>query len=53
MAVFEYPGYEADVALSKQVLERMERLSKALEKLQNGWVEMARMSILYLEDLIL
>ena len=37
MAVFEYPGYEADIALRKQVLERMERLSKALEKLQQGW----------------
>jgi DNA-binding protein YbaB len=37
MPVFEYPGYDADAALSRQVLERMERLSKALDRLQKGW----------------
>ena len=37
MAVFEYPGYEADAALSRQVFERMERLSKVLDRLQKGW----------------
>ena len=37
MADFEYPGYEADVALSKQVLARMDRLGKALEELQSAW----------------
>ena len=37
MTVYEYPGYDADVALSKQVLDRIERVSQALQKLQSGW----------------
>ncbi|GBE67814.1 hypothetical protein MFM001_42760 [Mycobacterium sp. MFM001] len=37
MTVYEYADYEADAALSRQVVERMERLSKLLEKLRAEW----------------
>lgn len=37
MTFYEYSDYEADAALSRQVVERMERLSKLLEKLRSEW----------------
>lgn len=37
MTVYEYPDYEADAALSQQVVERMQRLSELLDKLRSEW----------------
>jgi DNA-binding protein YbaB len=37
VAVYEYPGYEADVAFSRQLVQRVERISDALRKLRAEW----------------
>ena len=37
MPTYEYPGYADDAALTQQILDRLERVSKAIEKLQQNW----------------
>lgn len=37
MTTYEYPGYDDDAELTKQMLHRIERMSKALDKLRQGW----------------
>jgi DNA-binding protein YbaB len=37
VAVYEYPGYEADAAFSRQLVQRVERISDALSKLRAEW----------------
>lgn len=34
---YEYPGFDDDAELTKQMLHRIERMSKALDKLRKGW----------------
>ncbi len=37
MTTYEYPGFNDDAELTKQMLHRIERMSKALDKLRQGW----------------
>ncbi|MDO3240977.1 YbaB/EbfC family nucleoid-associated protein [Mycobacteroides abscessus subsp. abscessus] len=37
MTVYEYPGYEADAEFSRQMIQRVERISNVLSKLRAEW----------------
>lgn len=39
MAVYEYPQYDADAALVRRTIERMERVSARLEELNAQWAK--------------